>query len=780
MQHRKSRTCLLSGVLPALIVMLAAPPSRAQVFLKPPGKKAIPIRVQSVRANVEIIGSFAITRWQIKFTPDTARTQNEVLDFVMARPPDAKLTALRVQQGEGKGLAGRVVENAVALPRVTFPAAKDDPLFQSGLNANNSLRATIYPLSYWNDVAVSGTWVQALSSPDNRAVYRLPLRAMRGATTRLKELNLSIKVQDGAWQRVSSNYNLPAKTQNSARVLMLNQKNYRPTRDLQINLARGSTPTAATLLYAPDAGQNGGHFIAALEAPRALQNPQVTLSGLKTSQLVLSAYALRAGQTLLIGGEYEGAPKNGSLQIASPAGKQTLKVFASQNAVAPALWATQKINALSKNAVANRAPIIALSREYSVASPFTSWLLVGDEDLRIYQRALVSSQLDPLVREWWIHFANGQQNSARSAQLKKAITQISRANGLDAEDEIYMRLGRAHNYLLLAVYKDYSEEYRKSAAGRKAAKRAERLEQASANYLSRLQVQKENDVNRYNTDNKVYFETRNELGALRTKIVNEYRKPHPDYEQLKEWEHRFAQIYGSIDQDPRLDFWRAYITSLTLEAQYNAATESGDKTKLAQLEKARISNSHNAYFVNNIGDPPIYVSAPADAKQVVAIMPDGQIKTLEYNARRKCWEGNYDIPTSMREGEYAIQIIIVRADNSRTRAALKFRVDTTPPTGSGQVRIQTASAQTAKMLRLEVQHGGDVARVTALLPWGEKIALLPSTTHGHSFFALARAPREYSGKAIAVKYILVDRAHNLTTIEAEAVSTPDAAQATTP
>ena len=65
-----------------------------------------------------------------------------------------------------------------------------------------------------------------------------------------------------------------------------------------------------------------------------------------------------------------------------------------------------------------------------------------------------------------------------------------------------------------------------------------------------------------------------------------------------------------------------------------------------------------------------------------------------------------------------------------------------------------------------------MARVTALLPWGEKVALLPSTVHGHTFFRTVETPAEYAGQSVKVTYILVDRAHNLTTIEAETVSAP--------
>ena len=176
-----------------------------------------------------------------------------------------------------------------------------------------------------------------------------------------------------------------------------------------------------------------------------------------------------------------------------------------------------------------------------------------------------------------------------------------------------------------------------------------------------------------------------ELGELRGKIMNEYRQPHPDYAQLEKWQHRFSLLYGSTLLDPRLSFWRAYFTSQELEAQTVAAEKAGDAAKLDKLREARIQNSRNAYFVNNIGDPPIYVRAPANARNVVAVMPDGQVKTLEYNASARRWEGNYDVPTTTVDGLYTIQIIIVGADNSRRRYAMQFRVDTVAPRGTGLV-----------------------------------------------------------------------------------------------
>ena len=161
-------------------------------------------------------------------------------------------------------------------------------------------------------------------------------------------------------------------------------------------------------------------------------------------------------------------------------------------------------------------------------------------------------------------------------------------------------------------------------------------------------------------------------------------------------------------------------------------------------------------------------------------MPDGGVKTLDYNARARRWEGNYDVPATSADGRYTIQIVIVRADGSRRHYAMPFQVDTRAPSGNGEVLRApdapdaTGAPDDSTPLRLQVDHGGDVARVTALLPWGEKVALVPSTARAGRFFALVRAPRAWAGRTIRVTYILVDRAHNFTTIEAESVTTSPA------
>ena len=726
--------------------------AQAQVFVKASGHKAVPVRVTDVRADVEINGAIAVTQWTM--TVQTEGSYNaklsEVADWIMARPTDAKVTAFAVKQYNGS-LFGRVVPKAVAQPRAKFAAAASDPLLKSGLNASNSFRASIYPLDNYGELTVSGTWVQVLGSAKSRSQYRLTLLSLRGATTRLKSLNVKISVRDGALAGVSNNYGLPAKTASGARVFTLGQKNYRVTRDLTVTLAQAAT-SPGTLLWAPNANGAGGHFALTLS-----EGTGATLSGANISE----SNASNRGATALLTGAYAGDASDLKFRATRAGKSRELKPTSRKNAIAAALWAMGRINALG-TAPARKAEVVALSQAHDVESVYTTWLTIGDEDLRFYQRALVDSQLDVLVREYWIRLSDGQQKSARVTQLKKSIGFISKANKLTYEDELYTRLGSAYSYVLSQKYSDYYPKGAKKPDQKKVKARIERLGKIQLAFVEKLtDTKKECDVDWYTP---IYG---GELYDLRTKIMGEYRKPHPDYAQLETWQHRFALLYGSTTIDPRLNFWRAYFTSQKLEAQTSAAEKAGDQTKLAELQKSRNANSYNAYFTNNIGDPPIYVQAPANAKSVVAVMPNGQIKTLEYNADARRWEGNYDVPTTTADGLYTIQIVIVGADNSRRRYGMQFRVDTIAPRGSGLV----ASAPDApQMVRLQIEHGGDVARVTALLPWGEKVALLPSTTVGHRFFATVKAPPQYAGKAIQVRYILVDRAHNLTTIQAESVS----------
>lgn len=186
-----------------------------------------------------------------------------------------------------------------------------------------------------------------------------------------------------------------------------------------------------------------------------------------------------------------------------------------------------------------------------------------------------------------------------------------------------------------------------------------------------------------------------------------------------------------------------------------------DTQSLADLQKKRdelqkVEDELRA----RMGDPLLSIEAPADAQQVVALMPGGEIKRLAYDARKACWEARFDIPSYAAEGDYVITVVIVLKEGTRKTLVVRYHVDLTPPVGTGQARIAKSSQP---MLRLELTGSPDTARVKALLPWGQEVEL-SQTAHAHRFFTLLPLTPQQRGTGSVVTYILTDKAHNRTTI----------------
>ena len=169
--------------------------------------------------------------------------------------------------------------------------------------------------------------------------------------------------------------------------------------------------------------------------------------------------------------------------------------------------------------------------------------------------------------------------------------------------------------------------------------------------------------------------------------------------------------------------------------------------------------TRNLYQFMRWGDPLISIEAPADAVQVIALLPNGEIKKLVWNGTK--WQARFDIPTHAEEGDFPITVIIVNKDGTRRQIALHFKVDVTAPQGSGTVQ------RANEKLRLEVTADSDTTRVSALLPWHQKEELTASTQIANRFFALADIPADWRGKAVQITYVLTDKAHNRTTISVD-------------
>ena len=154
------------------------------------------------------------------------------------------------------------------------------------------------------------------------------------------------------------------------------------------------------------------------------------------------------------------------------------------------------------------------------------------------------------------------------------------------------------------------------------------------------------------------------------------------------------------------------------------------------------------------GDPLLTIEAPKDA-EVVALFPDGTVKKLEYVAARKRFEANFDIPTGTAGGDYFVSILIVEKGGQRRTLKMRFRVDDRAPDG----KIELKSAPDG-FWNLEIGAGNDVSRVTAFLPWGERLDLRRDADS--LFAARVAVPAGFDLKTAKVRFVLIDTAHNRT------------------
>ena len=195
------------------------------------------------------------------------------------------------------------------------------------------------------------------------------------------------------------------------------------------------------------------------------------------------------------------------------------------------------------------------------------------------------------------------------------------------------------------------------------------------------------------------------------------------------------------------------------------STNDPAQVKSLQDQRATIMVQQKK-LIARMGDPLISVQAP-DAVSVVALMPDGSTKQLVYDVQKDRWEARFDIPANAAEGKYSIQIIVVRKDGSRQMLQMHYSVDLTPPRGTAELKMVGKDYSGQKILRLQVQTDENAARVSALLPWGDKVDLAPSENVANQFFALMPVPNDFTKSTFPVTFVLTDKAHNRAEITVE-------------
>lgn len=166
----------------------------------------------------------------------------------------------------------------------------------------------------------------------------------------------------------------------------------------------------------------------------------------------------------------------------------------------------------------------------------------------------------------------------------------------------------------------------------------------------------------------------------------------------------------------------------------------------------------NPTFSAQPGDPLIRITdAPNDTRLIVAVLPDGTTIPLVKDARTGAYEAHFDIPLSAAEGVYNVRVILVRASGIRRTLTLHYRVDKTGAAGLGHIVRESDGT-----CLLEIETDEEAARVTALLPGGERLELTRVSEAGTRYTARLRA--ELVPADARITFVITDRAHNRTTI----------------
>ena len=157
------------------------------------------------------------------------------------------------------------------------------------------------------------------------------------------------------------------------------------------------------------------------------------------------------------------------------------------------------------------------------------------------------------------------------------------------------------------------------------------------------------------------------------------------------------------------------------------------------------------------GDPYIGVHAPAGARQVVAVFPGGDVRSLVYDPLREIWSGRFDIPFGTAAGEYRVSIIVVNHDGFRRQFMLTYH---NLVVSSIHARATTLKARPGESVNVSV-CGAGIFRAVALTPWGDRQQL---ESDADNWQTRVTVPGDWKKGPCLLTVVLLDAAHNRTEI----------------
>lgn len=426
----------LGFLLSIALLAVGAPRGHAQILLKPKGENAAPLRAKSLKADVKIRGAFAQTQLNYVFQNETS--ERVEADFIYTVPPHAVVTYFAYWYGEEKVVA-RVVEKerAAAIYKYITSRMRDPALVE--MIGKNTFRARIFPIEPNADLKVEVRLAQSLESDGNGAFYDLALKGQEKGKGTFDDLKVNVAVQsDATLNKVVNNYSLPVSNDKNGYALTLAQRNFLPSRDLRVRLMRAPRTLQATL-YAARASGSDGFFALALSPQSQFSRPQVMVSGIRTYETAPEKLPfVPARGTLVVTGRYRGS---GPATITLKEGAKSYSaavVFedkAETDNLAAKLWASRRIEQLSARE-SNRARVIAMSKQFTLPSKFTSWLAVPKAEIARFKQETALAELSVLGRRVAMQIANSKAQSAATRQLRAQFDEQARRARVNGEEQL--------------------------------------------------------------------------------------------------------------------------------------------------------------------------------------------------------------------------------------------------------------------------------------------------------------------------------------------------------
>jgi hypothetical protein len=763
--------------------------------LKPNGQEGTELTLRAIDADISLAGQFAYAKQTLIFH-NTISDRIEA-DFIYTLPQNTQITSFAYWYGAERVPARIYEKQEAAAIYQHITSRKRDPALIEMID-KSTFRARIFPVMPNADLKVEMTLVQTLHASPGSVAFTLPIQ---DSGNPLDSARVRVQVKDVAsTAQVRNNFGLKETRSGSLVTMRLARTNFQPEHNLTIRVDRPRQAMTVSVYSGMVRGE--GYFAGAITSARAVIRPRLFLSGGGISDLIIdSPSRLRAGETLLITGRYRtGGTHTVTLTDASRSHTETAQLALSNHAatgdVAMDLWASRWMEKLSRSE-GNENRVIALSRRYRLPSRYTSWLAVPKSEMQWYQLEMSLTAYANQVRQAGVKAPGSRRLEAKIERISRQMPALSERDQLSMAEALNQAFANVvvedaaagkiqESRQLYRTFKELShrltpaqnwDEVSSNVQGLAENATSELFEaygrpNVSQRQITTLKLKIANLLALTNSGQSLHdflserhqgWVDRNpEAQALRESLRSEYAQVKPNAVKIADLKARYKRQFATpFDNSQSRHVAQARLDWTEVSGKHQRLEQMDVSNPRRQVQVAaatreldrRISELRARY-----GDPLIRIAAPEDAQHVTALMPDGEIKPLVWDAASHCWQARFDIPRYATPGDYTITIIIVTHEGIRRTVAIHYHVDLTPPSG-----LAHSTTDQGAHAHLEITASDNTARVKAILPWNTVVEL--QQAGANLFRADIPVPESFRSGSYAVTYVLTDQAHNRTVMQ---------------